>query len=135
MSHIRQITKDPLKLNLKSFGFVLFLLPVVLPLLAYLLWELASGHAALPAILRSADLYAFLPLLILYLVIPLLDLIIGKDPNNPPIGRWELSFLGNMKQTLEGGFELIVEVVGSGKEALFLVRTKIFQCIWSQRVP
>ncbi len=42
----------------------------------------------------------------------------AKDPNNPPIGRWELSFLGNMKQTLEGGFELIVEVVGSGKEGV-----------------
>ena len=42
----------------------------------------------------------------------------AKDPNNPPVGRWKLSFLGNMKQTLEGGFELIVEVVGSGKEGV-----------------
>jgi hypothetical protein len=42
----------------------------------------------------------------------------AKDPNNSPVGRWELSFLGDMKQTLEGGFELIVEVVGSGKEGV-----------------
>lgn len=83
MSHTHQISKDRLKLNLKSVGYVLFLVPVALPLTAYGLWMLASAHPSLPAVLTAADVYAFLPLIVLYLVVPVIDLVIGKDPYNP----------------------------------------------------
>jgi hypothetical protein len=42
----------------------------------------------------------------------------ADDPNDPPQGKWELSFEGYMTGTVESGFQLIVDVVGSGKEGV-----------------
>jgi len=42
----------------------------------------------------------------------------ADDPNDPPQGKWEFSFEGYMTGTPEDGFQLIVDVYGSGKEGV-----------------
>lgn len=85
MSHsdLRQTNKDLLKKKLKQTGYILFLVPALLPLAGYAMWTVAPSHGDLPALLSSASFYAWLPILTFYLLIPLADLLIGKDPTNP----------------------------------------------------
>ncbi|MEM7082305.1 MAG: alkane 1-monooxygenase [Pseudomonadota bacterium] len=60
---------------------MLYLVPALLPASFFALWSLLR-HSEF-AVLASADLYAWLPLVMLYGVIPLADFVIGKDPHNP----------------------------------------------------
>ncbi len=83
MSHTIQINKVHLERELKRLGYLLFLLPALLPLIAWVLWQLIHPISSLPPLLTQANLYAFLPLLVLYAVIPIADVLIGKDSNNP----------------------------------------------------
>lgn len=83
MIRTSQINKDPLKRELKRLGYLLFLLPVTLPLIAWMLWHFVSSASWAPEIFTVATPYAYLPLLVLYGLVPLTDALIGKDPNNP----------------------------------------------------
>lgn len=61
-------------LHLKKFGYLIFFLPLTLPVQSYFLsmkyedWNI---------------FFAFFPLLIIFGLIPVLDILIGKDPVNP----------------------------------------------------
>ena len=61
-------------LSLKKYGYLIFLLPLLLPLQSYLLSLQVTGWDTF---------LALSPLLIVFGVIPVLDLLIGKDPVNP----------------------------------------------------
>lgn len=79
MSRTRHSNKDHFKLELKRFGYLLFLLPASLPVASYLLWLNLSGTGWQ----ASADLFAWLPLMIVYGIIPVADAALGKDRLNP----------------------------------------------------
>ncbi|MFK8030955.1 MAG: alkane 1-monooxygenase [Gammaproteobacteria bacterium] len=81
--HPTQINKDSVKKKLKQLGYVLFLVPALLPAAGYWMWSYSNMVSWMPAPLLSANLYAWLPVLVMYLLIPLGDLLIGKDSNNP----------------------------------------------------
>ncbi len=64
--------KDRFKRKLKRWGFFLSLLPVLLPIISWL----AAQHFGYP------DAWAFLTVAVLYGAVPVLDMLIGKDPVN-----------------------------------------------------
>lgn len=65
--------KPQTALTLKKYGYLIFLLPMLLPIQSYLLSE-RFGYA---------DLLAYSSLLVVYVLVPILDLLLGKDPVNP----------------------------------------------------
>ena len=58
---------------IKKFGYLIFLLPLCLPSLSYY-WAHTSG---------LHTLFAYFTLIVVFVVVPVLDLVIGKDPVNP----------------------------------------------------
>lgn len=68
-----KINQHNLKMKLKRHGYLLFLLPVLIPFTGYL----AAQH------LGYDNLFAFATVIFTYLIIPVLDALIGKDPQNP----------------------------------------------------
>lgn len=66
------IIRVRLKKKLKRYGYALFLLPPFLPFAGYAL----AAHVGFP------NLFAFTTVIFFYAVIPVLDLLIGKDPQN-----------------------------------------------------
>ncbi|OZG71241.1 alkane 1-monooxygenase [Hahella sp. CCB-MM4] len=62
-----------LTLNVKKWSFLLFLLPATLPYGSYLAGKLLGDQTVTP----------YLTFLFVFGLVPILDLIIGKDPTNP----------------------------------------------------
>ena len=60
-------------LTIKKYGYFIFLMPLLLPALSYYLGHLTHYH----------DFFAVLTLLVVYGLVPLFDLVLGKDPVNP----------------------------------------------------
>ena len=65
--------------RIKRFGYLVFLIPPLLPWIGVALWQ-HFGHA---------NVFAFFTLGYLFVAIPLLDLLIGKDPVNLDPARFE----------------------------------------------
>ncbi|MEO1575653.1 MAG: alkane 1-monooxygenase, partial [Pseudomonadota bacterium] len=59
--------------RVKRYGYLVYLTPPLLPWLGVAGWQ-AFGHA---------DLWAWLTFAYVYGLVPVLDILIGKDPNNP----------------------------------------------------
>lgn len=60
-------------LTIKKYGYFIFLVPLFMPALSYY-WGQGSIYN---------NLYAWSALALVYLIVPILDLILGKDPVNP----------------------------------------------------
>lgn len=60
-------------LRIKKFGYLIFMLPLLLPLVSYYLGHLTAQHT----------LFAAFSVIVVFGVIPVLDLLLGKDPVNP----------------------------------------------------
>lgn len=65
--------KPSTALSLKKYGYFIYLMPLLLPSLSYY-WAYETGFHTF---------FAFLTLLVVYLIVPIFDLILGKDPVNP----------------------------------------------------
>jgi len=60
-------------LTIKKYGYFIYLLPLFLPFASYY-WGNSSGWH---------DAFTWLTVLVVYVLVPILDLILGKDPVNP----------------------------------------------------
>ncbi len=65
--------KPETAVTVKKYGYLIFLLPMFLPLQSYWL----SQH------IGYADFLAYSSLLVVFVLVPILDLVLGKDPVNP----------------------------------------------------
>lgn len=65
--------KPETALTIKKYGYFIYLLPLTLPLASYY-WGNSSGYH---------DTFTWLTVLVVYGLVPLLDLVLGKDPVNP----------------------------------------------------
>ncbi|MEH6347596.1 MAG: alkane 1-monooxygenase [Bermanella sp.] len=65
--------KPSTALTIKKYGYFIFLMPLLLPALSYYWGHLTGYH----------DFFATLTLLVVYAGVPIVDLILGKDPVNP----------------------------------------------------
>jgi len=65
--------KPETAVTIKKYGYLIFLLPMFLPLHSYWL----SQHTG------YADFLAFSSLIVVFVLVPILDLLLGKDPVNP----------------------------------------------------
>jgi alkane 1-monooxygenase len=68
-----QFLKPSVALTVKKYGYFIFLMPLIMPALSFYWGHLSGYH----------DFFAFLTLLVVYALIPILDLLLGKDPVNP----------------------------------------------------
>jgi alkane 1-monooxygenase len=68
-----QSIKPSVALTVKKYGYFIFLMPLIMPALSFYWGHLSGYH----------DFFAFLTLLVVYALIPILDLLLGKDPVNP----------------------------------------------------
>jgi alkane 1-monooxygenase len=68
-----QALKPSVALTVKKYGYFIFLMPLIMPALSFYWGHLSGYH----------DFFAFLTLLVVYALIPVLDLLLGKDPVNP----------------------------------------------------
>ncbi len=68
-----QSLKPNVALTVKKYGYFIFLMPLVMPALSFYWGNLSGYH----------DFFAFLTLLVVYILVPVLDLLLGKDPVNP----------------------------------------------------
>jgi alkane 1-monooxygenase len=71
------VTEKMYSLTVKKYGYLIFLLPATLPLQAYL-------GASMTGLW---DLWAFNVPLVYFVLIPVLDALIGQDPSNPDPGE------------------------------------------------
>ena len=65
--------KPSTALTIKKYGYFIYLMPLLLPALSYY-WGHVTGYH---------DFFATLTLLVVYAGVPIVDLILGKDPVNP----------------------------------------------------
>ncbi len=65
--------KPSTALTIKKYGYFIFLMPLLLPASSYYFAQLTGYH----------DFFAGLTLLVVYGLVPLMDLVLGKDPVNP----------------------------------------------------
>ena len=65
--------KPSTALAIKKYGYFIYLMPLLLPALSYY-WGHVTGYH---------DFFATLTLLVVYAGVPIVDLILGKDPVNP----------------------------------------------------
>lgn len=65
--------KPETALTIKKYGYFIYLLPLLLPAFSYYLAHETGFHT----------FFAFLPMMVVYIVVPVFDLILGKDPVNP----------------------------------------------------
>lgn len=70
---LMQALKPSTALAIKKYGYFIFLVPLFMPVLSYY-WGQNS---------EFNNLYAWSALALVYVVVPILDLIMGKDPVNP----------------------------------------------------
>jgi len=68
-----QALKPATAQRIKKYGYFIYLMPLIMPALSYY-WAHLSGYH---------DFFAFLTLLVVYGLVPLVDLLLGKDPVNP----------------------------------------------------
>jgi len=68
-----QALKPATALTIKKYGYFIYLMPLIMPALSYYWGHLSGYH----------DFFAFLTLLVVYGLVPLVDLLLGKDPVNP----------------------------------------------------
>ncbi len=68
-----QALKPSTALTIKKYGYFIFLMPLLMPSLSYYWGHLSGYH----------DFFAFLTLIVVYALVPLVDLLLGKDPVNP----------------------------------------------------
>ncbi len=68
-----QALKPSTALTIKKYGYFIYLMPLIMPALSYYWGHLSGYH----------DFFAFLTLLVVYGLVPLVDLLLGKDPVNP----------------------------------------------------
>ena len=68
-----QALKPATALTIKKYGYFIYLMPLIMPALSYYWGHLSGYH----------DFFAFLTLLGVYGLVPLVDLLLGKDPVNP----------------------------------------------------
>ncbi len=68
-----QALKPSTALTIKKYGYFIFLMPLLMPALSYYWGHLSGYH----------DFFSFLTLLVVYGLVPLVDLLLGKDPVNP----------------------------------------------------
>ena len=65
--------KPETALTLKKYGYFIYLLPLLLPAASYYFAHETGLHT----------LFAFFPMIVVYVVVPIFDLLLGKDPVNP----------------------------------------------------
>jgi alkane 1-monooxygenase len=65
--------KPETALTIKKYGYFIYLMPLFLPALSYY-WAHETG---------LHTFFAFFPLLVVYVIVPIVDVILGKDPVNP----------------------------------------------------
>ena len=69
-----QALKPQTALTIKKYGYFIFLVPLFMPVFSYYLGQNSEFSTA----------YAWSALALVYVVVPILDLLLGKDPVNPP---------------------------------------------------
>jgi alkane 1-monooxygenase len=72
-----QALKPQTTITIKKYGYFIFLIPLFMPALSYY-WGQNSEYG---------NLYAWSALALVYAVVPVLDVLLGKDPVNPEINE------------------------------------------------
>lgn len=65
--------KPQTAMTIKKYGYCIFLIPLLLPALSYYLGHETGHH----------NEFAFLTFAVVYVIVPIMDLLLGKDPVNP----------------------------------------------------
>ncbi len=72
-----QALKPQTTITIKKYGYFIFLIPLFMPALSYY-WGQNSEYG---------NLYAWSALALVYAVVPVLDVLLGKDPVNPEVNE------------------------------------------------
>lgn len=69
---LQKLTPDTAQV-VKKYGYLIFLLPLTLPLSSFLLAQATGFH----------DEFAFFTIFVVFVLVPIVDILLGKDPVNP----------------------------------------------------